>query len=262
MLARPHLTATRHLLCSLALTGTLLAGCSDDSSDTNTGGGPGASTSYVGLVASSSGLTGPLSITFASAVSAPQSRRSREPGLPGPAAHAVNATGTVSLGGGAPVALTGTLDGGNLNMTGGGWTITGTVQNGQLTGLFTAPGPADGTAIAASSTGSAPAIALCGSFAGQNFTTDPPTEDFGSFSVVIAGTSVLGTAVGNDGGGLTFTGTATASTITINETAPEGSLTATGEYDEFGIGGEYEVKVGPAVISAGSFSGGTCEQPT
>jgi hypothetical protein len=213
-------------------------------------------------VASSSGLTGPLSITFASAVSAPPI--AQEPGA-GPAwssSAVVNATGTVSLGGGAPVAISGTLDGSSLNMTGSGWTITGTLQNGQLSGTFTAPGPADGIAIAASSTGSAPAIALCGSFAGQNFTNDPPTEDFGSFSVVIAGTSVLGTAVGNDGGGITFSGTATASTITINETAPEGSLTATGEYDEFGIGGTYEVKVGAITISAGSFSGGTCEQPT
>lgn len=173
--------------------------CALDNND-NSGGGPGCSTSYVGLVASSSGLTGPLSITFASAV--------------------VNATGTVSLGPGAPVAISGALDGGSLNMTGGGWTTTGTPQNGELGGTFTAPGPADG--------------------------------------IVIAGTSV----VGSGGSGIIFSGTATASTIMVNETAPEGSLTATGEYDEFGIGGSYAVKVGAVTISAGGLSGGTCEQPT
>ena len=246
---------------SILLLGVSLGACSDDDDDDD-GGGSTAATDYVGLVSSTDGQTGPLDITFESAVSAPPVLQ--EPGA-GPSRSSgapVNATGTVALGGNAPVAITGTLDGGALNMTGTGWTLAGTLSNGKLTGTFTAPGPANGTLVAAGSTAGTPAIALCGSYAGQDFTTNPPEDDFGTFSLVIAGTSVLGTVVSDGGSVLSFTGTATASTVTITATQGSLTLTASGEYDEFGVGGSYAIKYGSTTVNAGSFSGGTCDSPT
>ena len=251
-------SSPRLALAGLFLLAVAAGGCSDDSSD-NSGGGPGASTTYEGLLAALDGQTGPLSITFASAVAAPPQQAGAGPDLV--AGAPVDATGTLQLGGSGVVALTGTVDGDAVNLSGGGWTLTGTLSNGLISGTFTGPGAA-GSWIAAAGSTTNPAIALCGSFSALDYTTNPPGEDFGSFSVVIAKPVVLGVAVGSEGEATNFTGTATASTITINLTTPEGTLQATGEYDEFGIGGSFEVLVGGQTISDGSFSGGTCEQPT
>jgi len=251
-------SSPRLALAGLFLLAVAAGGCSDDSSN-NPGGGPGASTTYEGLLAAENGLTGPLSITFASAVAAPPQQAGAGPDLV--ASAPVEATGTLQLGGSGVVALTGTVDGDAVNLSGGGWILTGTLSNGLITGTFTGPG-AIGSWIAAGGSASSPAIALCGSFSSLDYTSNPPGEDFGSFSVVIARPAVLGVAVGSDGTTINFSGTATASTITINLTTPQGTLNATGEYDAFGIGGTFEVLVGSQVISDGSFSGGTCEQPT
>jgi len=250
-------SSPRLALAGLFLLAVAAGGCSDDSSN-NPGGGPGASTTYEGLLAAENGLTGPLSITFASAVAAPSQQAGAGPELA--AAAPVAATGTLQLGGSGVVALTGTVDGDAVNLSGGGYVLTGMLSGGTITGTFTGPGVV-GSWVAAGGSTSNPAIALCGSFSSLDYTENPPTEDFGSFSVVIARPVVLGLAVGSDGTTINLAGTATASTITINLTTPQGTLNATGEYDAFGIGGTFEVLVGGQVITDGSFSGGTCEQP-
>jgi len=255
--------ATRTLGGSLLLAAFLLGGCGDDDKNNNNNGGGNASTAYVGLLASTDGQTGPLDLTFASPVSAPPTPL--EPGS-GPmtlSALAVNVTGTLRLGSGPLVNVTGVLDDNDaLAMSGGGYTLFGDLEHGMIVGGFSGPGPVSGSLIAASSTDGSPALALCGTFAGTNYDSDPPSEDFGTFNLVIAGTSVLGVAVGSEGDAIPLQGTATSSTITINMSSAEGTITATGEYDEFGVGGAYTVKVGTFTLSEGSFSGGTCDQPT
>lgn len=240
-----------------------LAACSDSNNDNGGGGGSATgSTDYAGLVASTDGQTGPLSIVFASAVSAPPVLV--EPGT-GPSFSSgatAAATGTVSIGGGAPVDLTGSVTNGALAMSGGGWTLTGTLLNGKITGTFTAPGGVTGSLSAISSTSEFPALAFCGTFAGQDVTTDPPSEDLGTFSAVVAGTIVLGTAVGDGGTVVDFSGTATATTFTVSKTTAEGTLSAQGNYNTTTTSGTYNVKVGGVTVTSGTFTGDRCTIPT
>jgi len=238
----------------------MLGACSDSNSNNNGGGGGGgnASTDYPGLVASSDGQTGPLSITFASAVSAPPI--STEPGT-GPSlagGASASATGTVSLGGGAVVPISGSVTNGALSMSGGGWTLTGTLLDGKITGTFTAPGGVTGSLAAISSTSGAPALAFCGTFSGTDVTTNPPSADLGTFSAVVAGTIVLGTAVGDGGTVVDFSGTATTTAFTVSKTTTQGTLSAAGTYNATSTSGTYNVKVGGATVTSGTFTGNLC----
>lgn len=258
-LGYPRILATTTLVLALAL-----GACSDSSSNNNNNGGGGGSgsTNYGGLVASTDGGTGPLNIVFASAVSAPPF--SVEPGT-GPSFSSgatANATGTVSIGGGAAVPITGSVTNGALSMSGGGWTLTGTLLNGKITGTFTAPGGVTGSLAAISSTTEAPALAFCGTFSGTDVTTNPPSEDLGTFSAVVAGTIVLGTAVGDGGTVVDFSGTATTTTFSVSKTTAEGTLSAQGTYNTTTTSGTYNVKVGGTTVTSGTFNGNRCSAAT
>ncbi len=236
------------------LLGAVVSGCSDDNNDDGGDNNLPAASAYVGFVASTDGQTGPLNITFASPVSAPPVVPG---GVTGPSLSSgapVNATGTVSLGG-APVAISGTLDGGTLNMSGGGWTLTGSLLNGMLVGTFTAPGGVTGSLSAVASASGSPAKAFCGYFEGSDLTIDPPEAVYGSFSVVIAGDVVLGTAVSEGGNVIDFSGTATATSFTITKTTTEGTLSASGTYDADGTEGTWNTKVGSVTVQTGGFVG-------
>ena len=242
---------------SVLLLGAAVGACADDSSN-NDDGGLAASTTYVGLVASSAGSTGPLNITFASAVAAPPAWSAGSTGPSLSSAAPITATGTVSIGGGAAVPLTGTIDNGVLNMSGGGWTLTGNLADGQLTGTFTGPSAIAGSFTALSSTDGVPAAAYCGYYEGLDHTDDPPSDDFGTFSAVIAGDIVLGTAVTEGGDVIDFTGSATATSFTIDAVVEAGALHASGDYDELGVDGDYNIKVGTFTASDGIFYGYVC----
>lgn len=251
--------AFRHLTAaSILLLGAAVGACSDDNTDNGGGGTLPGSTTYVGLVASSNGQTGPLDITFASAVSAPPAQQNTPTGPAFAGGAPVSATGTVSIGGGAPVAISGTVNAGALSMSGGGWTLTGTLLNGVITGTFTGPGGVSGSLSAISSTSGSPALAFCGTFTGQDVTTNPPSADLGTFSAVVAGTVVLGTAVGDGGTVTDFSGTATATSFTVSKTQGTATLSASGTYSSTSTNGTYNVKVGSVTASSGTFAGGIC----
>lgn len=241
---------------SLLLLGVAVGACSDDNND-NGGGDTGlpAATNYAGFVASTAGQTGPLSITFASAIAAPPVLQQAGTGPSLSSGAPVNATGTVSIGGGAAVAITGTLEGGTLNMTGGGWTLTGSLLNGQLVGTFTGPGGVTGSLSAVASASGSPAKTFCGYFEGSDLTIDPPEAVYGTFSVVVAGDVVLGTAVSEGGNVIDFSGSATATSFTIQKVTTEGTLNASGTYDANGTEGTFNTKVGSTTVQTGGFVG-------
>ncbi len=239
---------------SILLLGVSLGACSDDDNDDGGGGLP-AATNYAGFVASTDGQTGPLSIVFASAVAAPPVYSAGGTGPSYSSGAPVNATGTVSIGGGAAVPITGTIEGGTLNMTGAGWTLTGSLLNGMLVGTFTAPGGVTGSLSAVASAEGSPAQAFCGYFEGSDLTIDPPEAVYGTFSVVIAGDVLLGTAVSEGGNVIDFTGTATSTTFTIHMVDGQGELNASGTYDANGTEGTYNTKVSGITVQTGGFVG-------
>ena len=234
----------------------MVSGCSDDNNDDGGDNNLPAASAYVGFVASTDGQTGPLNITFASPVSAPPVVPG---GVTGPSLSSgapVNATGTVSLGG-APVAISGTLkDSGTLNMSGGGWTLTGSLLKRRARRGPSPRGRGEsGRCGVAPSTSSSPAKAFCSCFEGSDLTIDPPEAVYGSFSVVIAGDVVLGTAVSEGGNVIDFSGTATATSFTITKTTTEGTLSASGTYDADGTEGTWNTKVGSVTVQTGGFVG-------
>jgi len=232
-----------------------VSGCSDNNNDNGGKNNTPAATDYAGFVASTGGQTGPLSIVFASPVSAPPAINEAGTGPNLSSGAPVNATGTVSIGGGASAAITGTLEGGTLNMTGAGWTLTGSLLHGQLVGTFTGPGGVTGSLSAVASASGSPAKTYCGYFDGSDLTIDPPETVGGTFSVVIAGTVVLGTAVSDGGNVIDFSGTATATSFTVQKVTTEGTLNASGTYDANGTEGTYNTKVGTTTVQTGGFVG-------
>lgn len=256
-------TRTRDLGLGAALLLALALGACSDDDDNGGGGGPSASTSYVGLVASSDGQTGPLNLTFASPVAAPPIAPSAGTGPSFSSGAMVDVTGTLQLGGGAVTSIAGTLDDEDvLTMTGGGFNLSGELQNGVIAGGFTGPG-VSGTMVAAANSENAPATAFCGYYSGTSI-GDPPSEDFGSFNLVVASGTATGVAYDDGGDAIPLQGTSTSSTVSISLTDQDsgGTLTANGEYDATGIEGTYSVTLGGVPISTGTFAGGICGSPT
>lgn len=249
---------TTTLAALVALAGAAACG-GDDNGGGDNGGGTGlpASTTYAGLYATSTGSTGPVNLTFASAVSAPPVHPASASSLLGASSAPIAVTGTVQVGS-TTIPINGTLDGTTLSMTGdGGLAIDGTLDHGVITGTFTI-GEETGTITAASSSEGTPAHAYCGNFEGTIVGEEDP--DFGTFSAVIAGTVVSGVVVGDGGTTNTFKGTATPSgdhgTFTIHQTVGEGTLIVDdGVYDSEGTSGTYTTKVGSTTAGSGDFSG-------
>jgi hypothetical protein len=111
---------------------TLLVSCKKDDNPVTPGGGGGGgtvSTTYSGTFASAS-ESGSLSLTVAAGIS-----------LSKATAPVVAVTGTLKPVGGAPVTLTGTFDTGSnlLTVSGGSYTLIGTLSGGNLSGSYTGP---------------------------------------------------------------------------------------------------------------------------
>lgn len=243
-------------LATVALFGLAFgaAACSDDDDNGDDPGLP-AATNYAGFVASTDGQTGPLNIVFASPVAAPPRVSAGATGPSFSSSAPVAATGTVSIGGGAAVAITGSVEGGTLTMTGGGWTLNGSLLNGMLVGTFTGPGGITGSLSAVASAEGSPAKTYCGYFEGSDLTTDPPEAVSGTFSLVIAGDVLLGTAVSDGGNVIDFTGTATATSINVHMVDGQGELNASGTYDAESAEGQFNTKVSGVTVQTGAFVG-------
>jgi hypothetical protein len=181
-------------------------------------------------------------------------------------ADPVDVTGVATLPGGGTVDLTGTLDNGTLNMTGGGYTLTGALTDGKFVGSFAGPGGATGAFTALSSTDVTPAYAYCGTYSA--IITPGNIEEDGTFNAVVAGTVLTGQSVESGGLGdvVTVAGTASPGTggtthISIHSNSAQGSITATGTIsaDHATLDGTYQASVvGENATANGTFSGTLC----
>ena len=219
------------------------------------------STDYRGIITASDGTTAGLVLTFSSAVAI---RALASPAADVVAFAVIPATGVAILPGGGTVNLTGTLDDNALSMTGGGYTLTGTLKNGSFTGTFTGPGGASGTFAALSSTDVTPAYPYCGTYAGV--ITPGDVEEDGSFNLVVAGTILSGSSNSSEGDIVGFTGRAAAgpngtTTVTVNQTSAQGTIKANGSItaDYSTVSGTFQASVaGEGGVNNGTFEGILC----
>jgi len=257
-MTRNALSSRRLAAASILLLAAAVGACSDSNDNGGSTGLP-ASTTYVGLVASITGETGPLDIVFASAVNAPPAPQPAGTGPSFAGSAPINATATMALGGSGLINLTGTLDAGVLHMTGSGWTLDGVLDAGKITGTFTGPGGEAGSMSALSSSSGDPAVAYCGTFSGVDH-TDGDSPDNGTFSVVLVSNVLLGTAVSDGGSATDFSGTAGASTFSFTHTESVGKLVVTGNYNADSTWGDYHTNpTGSSLVaSEGTFKGYPC----
>lgn len=226
------------------------------------GGGPSGlkpSTEYHGVITGNDGTSAGLVLTFTESVSL-----NALPAGGAIAYAAVPAAGLIIVPGQDPISLEGTLDGSALSMTGGGFTLTGTLKNGKLTGDVTGPGDLAGSFAALSSTEAAPAYAYCGTYSG--IITPGNIEEDGTFNLVVAGSILSGGSSSSGGDIVTFTGRAAAgtngtTTITVNQSSAQGTVKADGTIsaDHSTIGGTFQASVaGEGGVNNGTFEGTRC----
>jgi hypothetical protein len=177
-------------------------------------------------------------------------------------------SGTATLVGGGTVTLSGSVDASSFTATGGGLTLTGTLESGALNGRFTGPsGLAGGFAAAAASAGH-PVYAYCGRYSGT--VVEGGTES-GNWHALVSGTDVIGDILPdgtNADADLTgFLGTAAAgpagtTTVTVDISAGDESLTADGSISaaKDALTGSYSKRF-PGLAgqsSDGTFEGSRC----
>ena len=216
------------------------AACSD-SGGGGGGGGGGNQTTFLGIISSDDGLSsGAITITLATA----------SPDIEGPTAvrafATVNASGTHKLFGTA-VAVSGSYDDQSkiVSLNGGGYNLVGGYDpaTDQLQGIFDGPG-VQGVFVTGQQV--AGSTAYCGTFTGSYD---------GTFSFVIVGNTVLGTAYSSSSGStpIPVEGVLNGTSITIDN--PQGGTLATGTISGTSASGTWDDGQG----SSGTWSGSVCQ---
>jgi hypothetical protein len=167
-----------------------------------------SSTSFKGTVAGSGGRSGTIAITVQAKITAAAVRA-----LASPSASAV-----ITFSDGSTVALTGTYDSnsGTLSITGGGYSVAGTIANDQVSGTFTAPDGGTGIFTLLDAT-QATVTNYCGTF------TEPDDHGVWDFEVSATGT-LAGNAFGNHF--LTLSGSVVGDQLAI-QSSRGGTVTGT-----------------------------------
>lgn len=205
------------------LLGGLMWACSRDSSPTNPSA---ATTTFQGTIAGSSNQSGTLAVTVQGQVA------SARPSLFGPLvatlhAQSVSASGTLRAIGGSTISLSGTYNSTTkvLELSGGGFSFTGTVSNGVLSGTYTGGGGFAGT-FSTRSTANASVSVYCGNI----FSSGNPNEITGVFNLVVASTGAVSGAFAIIGSSGYLTGqvSGTSLSITYTNTTQSFQGTATG----------------------------------
>jgi hypothetical protein len=218
------------------------------------------STTYSGFLTADDGSSAGLALTFASAVAI----RSGEARLAAPVA----VTGVATLVGGGTVNLSGSVDAGNFTATGGGLTLTGTLESGVINGRFTGPSGLGGGFAAVSTSASHPVYVFCGRYTGT--LVEGGTES-GNFHALVSGKDLVGDILPDgftaDGSLTGFLGAAAAQTdnsikVSVDIVAGDESLTADGTINaaKDAVGGTYSKRF-PGLAgqsSDGNFSGAKC----
>jgi len=216
-------------LALLALIGPF-AGCNNDDDE---GQNLPTTTTYEGTLTGPGGESGTLTVLVL--VAPPYSSVAL-------ARDTVTATGTVTLQGGGTIDLVGTYDDvtGQLVITGGGYTFTGTAANGQIVGFYTGPN-GTGSFVALIATGARVTV-YCGAFDG---------DATGSWNLAVSnGGAALGSFTAADGVSGSLVGTVSSegvialqvpeTLITANGTLLGGSVSGNWSDDENGDSGSWQ----------------------
>jgi hypothetical protein len=181
-----------------------LGGCNDDNDNDR----PATTTRYAGTFTGSSGESGVLSLTVQQ---------------PPPAGVSIiratiTTSGTATVSGAGSVSLTGTFDDvtGELNVSGGGYTFSGIVANGEVMGDYAGPnGP--GAFVALQATG-ANVTVYCGTFEG---------DATGMWNVAVSSDgTVAGAFTDATNASSSLTGTVSSNNVALED--PAGDVTANG----------------------------------
>ncbi len=184
----------------VVLVAVALTGCKKDSDSVVTPPVTG-STTYVGTLANAA-ETGSMTLTFSSAIG------KLAPTLVQNAESLITVNGSIKIGS-TTIPITGTYNTttDSIFISGGGYTFTGKLHNGHITGSYTGPnGPGGFSASPSSSEGSVKV------YCGTSHETSPDTSSHGRFNLVITGTSVSG--ITDDG--LELSGTVNGTNISIS----------------------------------------------
>jgi hypothetical protein len=160
-----------------------------------------------------------------------------------PAAATVTVSGTLKIKGHASINLTGTfnVDSKALSVSGGGYSFTGSVASGRLSGTYTGPG---GDGVFTAFPGGSTAVKLyCGTLSG---------DADGVWNLASTGSSLRG-AFSVTGGGGELSGALSGSSVTLTFTGG----TATGTLSGSGMSGTWSTLSG----DAGSWTGSTASCP-
>jgi hypothetical protein len=219
--------------------GAAIAACSGGSTAPN-GGGSGSTVTgeYVGEL-SGAGLTGVLDVTFSSGTSATSNVRVLD------TADLETATGTLTLPGGASIALAGTFDPdtGALSIAGGGYSFDGTLRGDGVTGTFSSPGGSGSFSLLKGGGG---AQLFCGTYSGQ---------DAGVWNLVVAPSSAAG-SIASDVGSASSALTCTVSGASLSCQSASG-IVASGTINGTTASGQWHDGNG----NGGSWSGDTGKCP-
>lgn len=203
------------LMASLMTLAALITSCGK-----NPVGPTGASTTFQGTIVGNAsvpsgavGLSGTVNVTVQAQVASAATPGFRLPFVATLYAQAtsVSASGTFHVTNDSQTTtLSGTFDSSTkaLNLSGGGFTFTGAIDNGQMTGTFTGPNSATGTFSGLNST-TATVTRYCGTFTGTQS---------GVWNFEVANGKVLGAVVQTPKpgqSGLSIVGTLSGSTFTF-----------------------------------------------
>ena len=134
---------------------------------------------------------------------------------------AASTTGTITPLGAAPIAVTGTYVASTkvVTVSGGGFTIAGTIDDtGKLLGTYTRSAT-EGTVVAYQHTTANPVTVFCGTYSG---------DAAGIWNTVVRGTSLSGVYDNVDGSDGDFTGSVNGSNVSITAVAYSPGVTGSG----------------------------------
>ena len=151
---------------------------------------------------------------------------------------AAGTTGTIKPVGAAPISVTGTYDASTkaVAVSGGGYTIAGTIDDsGKLLGTYM-HSTAEGRAVAFQHTTASPVTVFCGTYTG---------DADGIWNLVRRGTSLSGAYNNVDGSDGYLTGTVTGSSVNLTieyggtATGTLSGTTASGSWSDVGVAGSW-----------------------
>jgi len=219
----------------------IVTGCKKDDNPVTTP-PPTGSTTWIGTLANAS-ETGSFTLTFSSAIG------KLAPRMIADVESVITVSGSIKIGS-TTILLNGTYETttDSLYVTGGGYTFTGKLNSGHITGTYTGPnGPGGFSASPSTSEGSVKVY--CGTY----HETSPDTSVHGRFNLVITGGASVS---GITDSGLELGGSVVGTTVHVTI---QGIQIATGTITDASISGTYSVPDPEDVTHTGTWDASICQ---